>query len=161
IGITSTPVIDPQAGTIYVVAMTKESGTYVHRLHALDVTTGAEKPGSPVVVRASVPGTGEGGTSVVFQAKNYKQRPGLLVLNGVVYTSWSSHCDIGTYHGWVIGYDAMSLQQVAVYNSTPNGNEGSFWAGGAAPAVDASGNMYVVSVMEASIMPPSGPTWGR
>jgi uncharacterized protein (TIGR03437 family) len=145
IGITGTPVIDPQAGTIYVVAMTKESGTYVHRLHALDVTTGAEKPGSPVVVQATVPGTGEGGTSVVFQAKNYKQRPGLLLLNGVVYTMWSSHCDIGTYHGWIIGYDALSLQQVTVYNSTPNGNEGSFWAGGAAPAVDAAGNMYVVS----------------
>jgi uncharacterized protein (TIGR03437 family) len=145
IGITSTPVIDSQSGTIYVVAMTKESGTYVHRLHALDVTTGAEKPGSPVAVQASVPGTGEGGMSVVFQARNYKQRPGLLLLNGVVYTMWSSHCDIGTYHGWIIGYDALSLRQVTVYNSTPNGNEGSFWAGGAAPAVDAAGNMYVVS----------------
>jgi hypothetical protein len=89
IGITSTPVIDAQAGTIYVVAMTKESGTYVQRLHALDVTTGAEKAGSPVVVQASVPGTGEGGTSVVFRARNYKQRPGLLLLNGVVYTLWS------------------------------------------------------------------------
>jgi uncharacterized protein (TIGR03437 family) len=145
IGITSTPVIDPQAGTIYVVAMTKESGSYVHSLHALDVTTGAERPGSPVVVQASVPGTGEGGNSVVFQARNYKQRPGLLLLNGVVYTLWSSHCDIGTYHGWIIGYDALGLQQVTVYNSTPNGNEGSFWTGGAAPAVDAAGNMYVVS----------------
>src|SRR5215469_18981664 len=145
IGITGTPVIDPQSGTIYVVAMTKESGNYVQRLHALDVTTGAEKPGSPVVIQASVAGTGEGGTSVVFQARNYKQRPGLLLLNGVVYTSWSSHCDIGTYHGWIIGYDALTVQQVAVYNSTPNGTEGSFWAGGAAPAVDAAGNMYVVS----------------
>jgi uncharacterized protein (TIGR03437 family) len=145
IGITGTPVIDAQAGTIYLVAMTKESGTYVQRLHALDITTGGERPGSPVVIQASVPGTGEGGTSVVFQARNYKQRPGLLLLNGVVYTLWSSHCDIGTYHGWIIGYDALTLRQAAVYNSTPNGNEGSFWAGGAAPAVDAAGNMYVVS----------------
>jgi uncharacterized protein (TIGR03437 family) len=145
IGITGTPVIDAQSGTIYLVAMTKESGNYVHRLHALDITTGAEKPGSPVVIQASAPGTGEGGTSVVFQARNYKQRPGLLLLNGVVYTSWSSHCDIGTYHGWIIGYDALTLRQVTVYNSTPNGNEGSFWAGGAAPAVDAAGNIYVVS----------------
>jgi uncharacterized protein (TIGR03437 family) len=145
IGITSTPVIDAQAGTIYVVAMTKESGTYVQRLHALDVTTGAERPGSPVAIQASVPGTGEGGTSVVFRPRNYKQRPGLLLLNGVVYTLWSSHCDGGAYHGWIIGYDAQSLRQVTIYNSTPNGNEASFWAGGAAPAVDAVGNMYVVS----------------
>src|SRR6516164_408684 len=118
IGITGTPVIDAQSGTIYLVAMTKESGNYVHRLHALDITTGAEKPGSPVVIQASAPGTGEGGTSVVFQARNYKQRPGLLLLNGVVYTSWSSHCDIGTYHGWLIGYDAVTLRQVTVYNNT-------------------------------------------
>src|SRR6516164_2232088 len=123
IGITSTPVIDAEAGTIYVVAMTKESGSYVQRLHALDIATGAERSGSPVVVQASVAGTGEGGTTVVFQPKNYKQRPGLLLLNGVVYTMWSSHCDIGTYHGWIIGYDALTLRQIAVYNSTPNGNE--------------------------------------
>ena len=145
IGITSTPVIDPQAGTIYVVAMTKESGNYVQRLHALDITTGAERTGSPVVIQASYPGTGEGGSALVLQPRNYKQRPGLLHLNGVVYTLWSSHCDIGKYHGWIIGYDAHSLTQTAIYNSTPNGNEASFWSGGAAPAVDAAGNMYVVS----------------
>src|SRR5579883_528410 len=149
IGITSTPVIDPASGTLYVVAMTKESlkGVvgYVHRLHALDVSTGAERPGSPVTIQASYPGTGEGGSTLVFQPRNYKQRPGLLLLNGVVYTAWSSHCDIGVYHGWLIGYDARSLQQVAVYNNTPNGNEGSFWASGAAPAADAAGNIYLVA----------------
>ena len=149
IGITSTPVIDPRAGTIYVVAMTKEtsngSASYVHRLHALDVTNGAERPGSPVTIQATFPGTGEGGNTLTFSAKNYKQRPGLLLLNGVVYTGWSSHCDIGRYHGWLIGYNSQTLQQVSVYNSTPNGNEGSFWAGGAAPAADAAGNIYVVA----------------
>lgn len=149
IGITSTPVIDPESGTIYLVAMTKEvSGsatTYVHRLHALDVATGAERPGSPVVAQATYPGTGEGGTTLVFRARSYKQRPGLLLLNGVIYTAWSSHCDIGPYHGWLIAYDARTLQQVAVYNNTPNGVEGSFWAGGAAPAADAAGNIYVVA----------------
>ncbi len=149
IGITSTPVIDPLSGTLYLVAMTKEvSGgatTYVHRLHALDVATGAERPGSPVAVEASYPGTGEGGATVVFRAKSYKQRPGLLLLNGVIYTAWSSHCDIGPYHGWLIAYDAHSLRQVAVYNNTPNGVEGSFWAGGAAPAADASGNIFLVA----------------
>lgn len=148
IGITSTPVIDVASGTIFVVAMTKEIGgaiSYVQRLHALDITSGAEKPGSPVVIQATYPGTGEGGSTLTFNPKNYKQRPGLLLLNGTVYTAWSSHCDIGAYHGWLIGYDAESLKQVAVYNNTPNGNEGSFWAGGAAPAVDSGGNIYLVS----------------
>ena len=149
IGITSTPVIDLSSGTIFVVAMTKEStggkASYVQRLHALDITTGLEKPGSPVVIQATYPGTGEGGTTLTFNPKNYKQRPGLLLLNGTVYTGWSSHCDIGAYHGWLIAYNAQTLSQVAVYNNTPNGNMGSFWAGGAAPAVDANGNIYVVS----------------
>ena len=148
LGITSTPVIDPASGTIYVVAMTKETSgpttTYVHRLHALDVATGAEKPGSPVAIQASVPGTGEGGSTVVFRAKDYKQRAGLVLSNGILYTAWASHCDIGQYHGWLIAYDAGTLRQTAVYNNTPNGNEASFWAGGAAPAVDAAGNIYVV-----------------
>ena len=149
IGITSTPVIDPVSGTLYVVAMTKESGggsaSYVHRLHALDVRTGAEKPSSPMAIHATYPGSGEGGSTLVFAPRNYKQRPGLLLLNGVVYTAWSSHCDIGTYHGWLIGYDAKTLAQVAVYNNTPNGNEGSFWTGNAAPAADSNGDIYLVA----------------
>jgi hypothetical protein len=145
IGITSTPVIDSDRGTIYVVAMTKESGNYVHRLHALDLTTGAERSGSPVVIEASYPGTGEGGSTLVFQSKNYKQRPGLVLYNNVVYTTWSSHCDIGRYHGWLMGYDADTLQQVALYNNTPNGNQGSFWHGGTAPAVDENGFLYLVA----------------
>jgi hypothetical protein len=144
IGITSTPVIDRAAGTIYVVAMTKERGEFVHRLHALDVATGAERPSSPVRVQASYPGTGDGGTTVALIPRNYKQRPGLLLLNGVVYTAWSSHCDAATYHGWLIGYDAQTLRQVSVYNNTPNGVAASFWAGGAAPAADDAGNIYVV-----------------
>jgi len=148
IGITSTPVIDPASGTIYVVAMRKVIGittTYEHQLHALDVTSGAEKSGSPVIVLASVPGMGEGGSTLTFVPKNYKQRPGLLLLNGVVYTAWSSHCDIGRYHGWLVGYDAKSLQQVAVYNNTVNGNMGSFWASGAAPAADSNGDIFMVA----------------
>jgi uncharacterized protein (TIGR03437 family) len=144
IGITSTPVIDPDSGTIYVVAMTKENGDWFHRLHALDVATGAEKPGSPVVIRATYPGTGEGGTTVVFQPRMYKQRPGLLLLNGIVYTAWSSHCDGGPFHGWLMGYDARTLRQVVVYNNTPNGGAASFWSGGAAPAVDERGSIYIV-----------------
>lgn len=149
IGITGTPVIDDSSDSMYLVAMTKEgsgnSASYVQRLHALDLTTGAEKPGSPVVIQASYPGTGDGGTIVTFDPRNYKQRPGLLLLNGVVYTAWSSHCDIGQYHGWLIGYDARTLKQVSVFNDTPNGNRGSFWNGGAAPASDSAGSIYLVS----------------
>lgn len=149
IGITSTPVIDAGSGTIYVVAMTKESPngsvSYVHRLHALDVSSGAERPGSPVIVQATFPGTGEGGSVLTFNPKAYKQRPGLLLLNGVVYAGFSSHCDIGTYHGWLIGYNTQALSQVSVYNNTPDGNMGSFWASGAAPAADSAGNIFVVS----------------
>ncbi len=147
IGITGTPVIDPASGTLYVVAMTEEgpSGTYVHRLHALDVATGAERPGSPVVIQASVPGSGNGTTTVPFEPWLYKERAGLLLLNGVVYTAWGSHCDSGNYHGWVIGYDAGTLQQTVVFTDTPNWDAGSFWQGGAAPAADSNGNIYIVS----------------
>ena len=147
LGITSTPVIDPNTGTLYVVAMTLEDfgQTYVHRLHALDVATGEEKPGSPVAIEASAPGTGDGNTTVTFKPGLYKERAGLLLLNGVVYTAWSSHCDFGNYHGWVIGYDAKTLQRVAVYTSTPNWEAGAIWQSGAAPAADANGNIYIVT----------------
>jgi hypothetical protein len=152
IGITATPVIDPATGTLYVVAMTEESssGNYVHRLHALDVTTGVERAGSPVEVQASAPGTGNGNTMVPFEPWLYKERAGLLLLNGTVYTAWSSQCDSGNYHGWIIGYHAWghqaeSLRQSAVFVDTPNWDAGSFWQAGAAPAADANGNIYVVS----------------
>jgi uncharacterized protein (TIGR03437 family) len=147
LGITATPVIDPASGTLYVVAMTAEPSIdgYMHRLHALDVATGAEKPGSPVEIHASAPGQGDGNTTVQFRPGLYKERAGLLLLNGVVYTAWASHCDAGNYHGWIIGYDQTTLQQAAVYADTPNWSEGAFWQGGAAPSADADGNMYVVS----------------
>jgi uncharacterized protein (TIGR03437 family) len=147
IGITGTPVIDPATGTLYVVAMTLEQfgQTYVQRLHALDLATGAERPGSPVEIEASVPGTGDGNTTVRFRPALYKERTGLLLLGGVVYTAWSSHCDAGNYHGWVIGYDSKTLQRVAAFTATPNWDAGSFWQGGAAPAADSAGNIYVVS----------------
>jgi len=147
VGITGTPVIDPATGTLYVVAMTLEDfgQTYVHRLHALDVTTGLEKPGSPVEIEASAPGTGDGNSTVTFRPWLYKERAGLLLLNGAVYTFWSSHCDAGGYHGWVIGYDANTFKRVAVYTSSPNWEAGSIWQSGAAPAADANGNIYIVT----------------
>jgi hypothetical protein len=152
LGITGTPVIDPTTNTLYVVASTTRNGSFpdssfFHRLHALDAATGAERPGSPVVIDASAPGTGDGFslTTVKFHPYLYKNRAGLLLLDGVVYTSWASHCDTGSYHGWIIGYDARDLHQVAVFNDTPNAFQGSFWMGGAAPAADAEGNIYVIS----------------
>ncbi len=135
LGITGTPVIDAAAGTMYVIAETREPGpAYVFRLHALDVTSGAERPGSPVVIEA--PG---------FVTAAHKHRGALLLANGTVYTSWSSHCDIGEYHGWLIAYDAATLQRTGVYNTTPQGNGASFWSGGGGPAADANGNLFVVS----------------
>jgi outer membrane protein assembly factor BamB len=151
IGITSTPVIDLHRGphgTIYVVAMSKtRRDHYFQRLHALDLRTGGEEFGGPIDVHATFPGNGaasHGGTEV-FDPKQYEERAGLLLLNGVVYTSWASHCDINPYNGWVIGYNERSLKQTAVLNFTPNGEEGSVWQSGAGPAAGPQGNIYVLA----------------
>src|SRR5579863_449500 len=150
IGVTSTPVIEAKSGphgTIYLIAMSKDgSGHYHQRLHALDVTSGAEEFGGPKEIQASYPGTGDNssGGNVIFDPGQQVERPGLLLLNGVVYTSWGSHCDIRPYTGWLMGYDENTLAQVTVLNVTPNGNEGSFWMSGAGPAADASGNIYAL-----------------
>jgi hypothetical protein len=147
IGITSTPVIDRARNAIYLVAMSKDSsGNYYQRIHALSLTTGAELFGGPTTVQASYPGTGENSTngSVVFDPKQYKERPGLLELNGNIYTTWSSHCDHRPYTGWVILYSADTLAQSGVFNFVPNGGEGAIWMSGAAPGADASGNIYMI-----------------
>ena len=149
VGITGTPVIDPSTNTLYVVATSARDTHIVHRLHALDVTTGAERPGSPVIITASVPGSGDGffssSSTVEFHPDFHKNRAGLLLLNGTVYTSWGSYCDSLAYHGWIIAYDAKDLRQVAAFNATPNAYQGSFWMGGAAPAADVEGNIYAIS----------------
>jgi hypothetical protein len=148
IGITATPVIDLKAGphgTIYLVAMTKDTtDKYYQRLHALDITTGQEEFGAPVEVQASYPGTGDNSDNgrVVFDGKQYKERAALSLLNGTVYTTWTSHCDIRPYTGWVMGYDRLTLKRTQVFNFAPNGNEASMWSGGAGPAADALGNLY-------------------
>lgn len=151
IGVTATPVIDLGAGahgTIYLVAMSKDAnGNYFQRLHALDLTTGTELAGSPVTVQAKYPGSGDNSSNgyVVFDPAQYKERPGLLLLNGVVYTFWSSHCDNRPYTGWIIAYNQTTLAQTAVLDITPNGNEASIWASGAGPAADANGNIYFLA----------------
>ena len=152
IGITGTPVIDPDTGTLYVVAKTKEASGgnthYVQRLHALDITTGAEKFGGPVVIQASGPGTGDGNDGnghVLFDPLRENQHAGLLLNNGVVYIGFASHGDYGPYHGWVLGYDATTLQQVMAYNDTPNGSAGGIWQGSGGLAADSAGNIYFVT----------------
>ncbi len=142
IGITGTPVIDQGSGTLYVVAKTKESSSYVQRLHALDITTGAEKFGGPVVIQASVSGSGDGTGTVNFNSLRENQRPGLLLNNGIVYFGFGSHGDNPTYHGWILGYNATTLQQVLVYNATPDGSEGGIWQSGGGLATDATGNIF-------------------
>jgi hypothetical protein len=148
IGVTSTPVIDRTQGpngAVYVVAMSKDgSGNYHQRLHALDLALGAELFGGPVDIQATYPGTGDNsnGTSVVFDPGQYAERSALLLLNGVIYTGWTSHCDIRPYTGWIMGYSESTLAQTSVLNVTPNGNEGSIWMAGAGLAADTSGNIY-------------------
>jgi hypothetical protein len=142
IGITGTPVIDPSTGTLYVLVRTKESGNYFDRLHALDITTGAEKFGGPVEINASVPGTGDGGTTVIFDHFTENQRAGLALQNGAIYIAFSLLCSAEPFHGWLLAYDAHSLQQTGVWNSTANGSHGGIWAGGTAPAGDVNGNIF-------------------
>ncbi|HVU48362.1 MAG TPA: hypothetical protein VHD85_19690 [Terracidiphilus sp.] len=148
IGITSTPVIDRSAGahgTIFVVGMSQDkSGNYHQRLHALDVTTGAELSGSPSEIAATYPGTGANSSNgkVVFDPGQYAERAGLLLLNGTIYMGWTSHCDAGPYTGWLMGYNESTLAQTSVLNLTPNGSEGSIWMAGSGLAADASGNIY-------------------
>jgi hypothetical protein len=148
IGITSTPVIDLTAGThgtIFAVAMSKDNGgNYHQRLHALDITTGAELTGSPVTIQASFPGTGANSSNgnVEFDPAQYKERAGLLLMNHEIYTSWASHCDDGPYTGWLISYSESTLLQASVLNVTPNGSEGAIWMAGAGLAADTLGNIY-------------------
>jgi hypothetical protein len=162
IGVTATPVVDRSAGTngaVYVVAMSKNGSTYFQRLHALDLTTGAELFGGPKNIDSSItyPGSGPGGngTSVIFNPKQYKERAALLLLNGTIYTTWASHCDAGPYTGWVMGFNQHTLGLTTLLNINPNGQPpstfltdgsgSSFWNSGAGPAADLSGNVYSLS----------------
>lgn len=156
VGITGTPVIDPVSGTIYFDAFTHEgTNIYYHRIHALDLATGAERPYSPMLVAASVPGTGvEGANGVVtFVAELQLQRPALTLLGGKLYVCYGSYADTDPYHGWILGYNATNFQLTAsyIFNTTPNatvnafGNtagEGAIWMAGNGPAVDSASNLY-------------------
>ncbi len=145
IGIIGTPVIDSVSQTIYFVTRSTTGAFYSQHLHAVDISTGAERAGSPQRINASQAGTGDGSNngSISFDAQRNNQRPGLLLLNGIVYIGYSSHCDWAPYHGWLLGYDAKTLAQKIVYSTTPDGYAGGIWMSGAAPAVDELGNIYV------------------
>jgi hypothetical protein len=148
VGITSTPVIDP-SGVIYVEAKSRitSTGAYVHRLHKLDITTGAEKT-TPVEITATVPGTSDGGSTVTFNPLTQLNRPGLLLSNGMVYIGYGSHCDDGPWHGWLFAYNASTLARTAVFISTPNGpsgGQGGIWMSGSGIAADSSGNIFIAT----------------
>ncbi len=139
VGITSTPVIDLQSGTLYVLARTRESGTlgmarFVQRLHALAITTGVEKFGGPIEIGA--PG---------FDGRRENPRAGLLLANDQVIMTWGSSCDVKPYNGWVMAYDRRTLRQTAAFNTSPNAGESGIWQADTAPAADAQGNIYVAT----------------
>jgi hypothetical protein len=147
IGITSTPVIDRTRGAIYVVSVSKDaSGNYFHRIHALDLTNGKELFGGPTTITATASGNGAGssGGILTFDPSEYNERPGLLELNGTIYTTWGSHCDAGAYTSWMMAYSADTLKQTSVLNLVPNGSDGGIWMSGTAPAADAAGNIYFI-----------------
>jgi hypothetical protein len=153
-GVTGTPVIDPQSNTLYLVTKSQNPGTtpsvtqpYYERLHAIDITTGKERSGSPVSIVASSPGTGAGGTSVAFNSWQELQRAGLTLTNGTVYLAYGAYNeDTRPWYGWIIGYSGTTLAQSAVFNVAPNGTAGgSVWMSGGAPAADPDGNLYVIT----------------
>lgn len=150
-GIIGTPVIDRTAGLLYVVMKSKRvangATTYYQRLHALNLADGSEKQGGPVLIQASVAGTGGGaqGGQVAFDPLKQNQRAALLLSGGNVWIAWASHCDFGPYHGWLLGYNASNIQQqTAVFNNTPNGDLGGIWMGTGGPSADNSGAIYLV-----------------
>ncbi len=147
IGVTGTPVIDPQSGILYVVSKSVNSAqtTFYQRLHAIDLTSGSEEAGSPAVITATVPGTGDGGTTVTFNVKQQNQRGGLALANDTVYITWGSHEDSAPWYGWVMAYryDGSGFSRSAAFNTEPNLRRGGVWMAGEAPAVDSSGNLYV------------------
>ncbi len=146
-GIVGTPTIDTSTRTMYVVARSVSTNgqTFVQYLHAISIITGAERPGSPVFITATVNGNGDGsvGGKITFNQQTQNQRPALLLYNGIVYIGWSSHCDWGPYHGWLMGYDAATLQRKYIFNDTPLGGLAGIWMSGQAPAVDDNGFIYL------------------
>jgi len=154
VGVTGTPVIDSATNTLYVVSASEIPGIdsgrcafppfpFFHRLHALDLVTGNERPNAPVTIEASSPGVGG---MVTFSSQYHHNRSGLALANNTVYVAFAAHEDQGPYHGWLLGYNAADLTQPpSIFNTTPNGGSGGIWAGGGAPAIDNAGDVYVTT----------------
>ena len=152
VGITSTPVIDARSGTLYMLSRTAHTHTiarteYHQQLHALAVTTGVEKFGGPVEIHATVKGQGAGSNSgnLEFAPLTENPRASLLLANGTVYLTWASSCDVGPYHGWVMAYDAQTLKQKAVFNTSPDADDSGIWASDTGPAADRDGNVFIAT----------------
>lgn len=173
IGITGTPIIDRQTNTIYLVSKTREvrgsgdqkSVHYVQKFHALDLGSGAEKLGGPLLLgdcncidahggkyeNSSIlqyPGSGAPHDTfvdgrIVFNAFLQNQRPALILVNGTVYICWASHADHKPVHGWIAGFSAKDLALQSVLNTSPNGNLDTIWMGGSSPAVDRDGSLLI------------------
>lgn len=146
IGIVGTPVIDNVAKIIYFVARSTNGVSYHQFLHAVNITNGNDVK-TPIEITATYAGTGDGSVNgvITFDPQRQNQRAGLTLSNGIVYVTWSSHCDWGPYHGWVIGYNANTLQQQIVFNTTPNQWDGGIWESGQGLAVDDAGNLYIAT----------------
>lgn len=147
IGITGTPVIDPATRTLYVAAKTLKNGSSFFYLHAIDIASGHEKGGSPVLITATVPGKGRGSRdgTVTFDAEPQLQRPGLILVNGQVIVTFGSMCDRGPFHGWVFAYDSSDLKRTGVFLTTPDGSHGGIWQAGGSPVADPLGDLYVIT----------------
>ena len=147
VGITSTPVIDPLTKSLYVVAKTKESGSYVQRLHRLTLADGTEAANARVNLGASVAGVGDGSSnnSLPYIPLRQNQRPGLALVNGTIYMASGSHGDNAPWHGWILAYNATTLAFTGAFCTTPNTHGGGIWMSGSAPVVDSSNNMYVIA----------------
>jgi hypothetical protein len=149
VGVIGTPVIDSASGTLYVVSKSMDSsGTdFYQRLHAIDVTTGDEKPHSPMLIGGTYPGSGDGTATTTFNAQYENQRAALALINGSIYIAWAAHEDAPPYYGWIMGYTygASGFNQVSVLNVTPNVHQGGIWMGGGAPSADAGGNLYLIT----------------
>jgi hypothetical protein len=146
IGIVGTPVIDAVNNVIYLVARTVEGSTFIQRLHALDIRSGAEILGGPVIIQGSYDGnlfTSFAASPSPGQLQN--QRSALTLVNGTLYINWSSHCDYGNYHGWVMGYNASNLAQITAWNDSPTGTMAGIWQGGQGATVDSAGNLYFLT----------------
>ena len=148
VGVTGTPVIDPRADILYVVSKSViySAGLHFHvRLHAIDLATGAEKPGSPVTITAT--DVADGGRTIRFDPRMENQRAGLALVNGTVYVGFGSHEDARPFYGWLLGYryDGSSFKRICTLNVAPNSGDGGVWMAGAAPAADAAGNLYLVT----------------